>query len=317
MFKISVFNIKSLFIALVSIGTNHSYSNEITQLESGYYYNLALDSEGSLWGWGDNSYGQLANEEYSQANFPINLEGHTWLKIWAGPEHAIGMATDSTIYAWGLNDNGQLGDSTTTNRFEPTEIHTDQQFVDFSIGEHHTIAIANDSSLWAWGDNSQGQLGLDHKVDSLSPTLVDDTRKYIKVGAGSEFSIAVDETGDLYVWGNGRYYITGQGSGNTTDLKVPTLLIEDSIIVDLNTSYRGVQAIASDGRVFGWGYNSHTRMGNENTTVLYIPTRIEQQEGYNFIELGSYNGASIRNDTLTIWDFIAIGSNLNLGLIKT
>ena len=92
-----------------------------------------------------------------------------WLSVSAGGNHTVGIRTDGSLWAWGSNSSGQLGDGTTTSRNTPARIGTDNDWSSVSAGSSHTVAIRNDGSLWAWGWNSSGRLGDGTTTQRLTP----------------------------------------------------------------------------------------------------------------------------------------------------
>ena len=92
--------------------------------------------------------------------------------ISAGYEHSLAVKSDGSLWAWGNNDYGQIGDGTTYNRYSPVPIGPDNDWVMVSGGFSHSLAVKSDGQLWAWGKNNYGQLGLGHNNNRLEPTLI-------------------------------------------------------------------------------------------------------------------------------------------------
>ncbi|MBP6733116.1 MAG: fibronectin type III domain-containing protein [Chromatiaceae bacterium] len=117
---------------------------------------MFIASDGSLWAWGDNQFGQLGDgtNTYRSTPTPV-LTGVAVLA--AGGYHTLALKTDGSLWAWGDNGSGQLGDGTTTNRYTPKQILTGVAAI--AAGNSHTLALKTDGSLWTWGRNLDGQLG--------------------------------------------------------------------------------------------------------------------------------------------------------------
>jgi len=92
--------------------------------------------------------------------------------ISAGNHHSLAVKSDGSLWAWGKNHFGQLGDGTTSERHSPVKIGSDNDWVMVSAGGFHSLAVKSDGSLWAWGRNSYGQLGLGDDNDRLETTLI-------------------------------------------------------------------------------------------------------------------------------------------------
>ncbi|MCL2411412.1 MAG: hypothetical protein FWC97_07190, partial [Treponema sp.] len=128
---------------------------------------MAIKEDGSLWGWGDNWFGQLGNGESGNAHIinltPINIGAlHKWLSVSTMQNHTIAIRDDGSLWAWGINELGQLGIGGEGGRTLPTPVDADPNTVWLSIStgaSPHSIGIQSDGSLWTWGGNGSGQLG--------------------------------------------------------------------------------------------------------------------------------------------------------------
>ena len=120
-----------------------------TQVAAGYAHALALRSDGSLWAWGSNNTGQLGIGTTAARSFvPVRVDtpagaalGTTWLKVWAGNEHSLALRSDSTLWVWGRNTEGQLGDNTTITRLAPVQEFTHGRWISASAGQFHSLAM--------------------------------------------------------------------------------------------------------------------------------------------------------------------------------
>jgi len=146
----------------------------------GGQFSLAIKANGTLWGWGYNNYGQLGNGTTGSGVFsnPTQIGTATdWQKVSAGSDHTLAIKTDGTLWAWGANYRGQLGDGTTIQKTVPTRIGTESNWQKIAAGQAHSLAIKTDSTGWAWGFNGSGQLGVGSQVDSDIPKLIFTTPK--------------------------------------------------------------------------------------------------------------------------------------------
>ncbi len=135
---------------------------------------LALKTNGTLWSWGVGGQGQTG-DNLPPAYFrdvPVQIGNRTWINVDAGYKSSYGIQSDGTLWAWGWNNMGQLGDGTTTDRMQPVQIGADTNWVAVSAGYQHVVALKSDGSLWAWGRNNYGQIGNGTTNGNITPVNV-------------------------------------------------------------------------------------------------------------------------------------------------
>ena len=182
------------------------------------------------------------------------------------------LAQIDTLYTWGDNWGGQLGDGTTTSRTSPTLIASPPKCKDISAGYAHTMYIDSSGKLYAWGENSQGALGDGTTTSRTSPTRIGSATDWIAVSCGYSFTAAVNASGELYAWGYNGY---GQlGDGTTTDRSSPTRIGTDTNWTFIELGIFHATAINSSGELYAWGDNGYGQLGDGTTTSRTSPTRI-------------------------------------------
>lgn len=129
----------------------------------------------------------------------------------ANQDHTCATQTDHTLWCWGNNADGQLGDGTTTNRLSPTQVGTGTSWAALSAGFAHTCATQLDDSLWCWGDNATGQLGNGTTTAEHAPTLVGANSTWVSVAAGGQHTCATRTDKSLWCWGDNSHGELGQG----------------------------------------------------------------------------------------------------------
>jgi len=233
---------------------------------------MVIKKDGSLWAWGDNSCGALGDGTATVSDGGVvtdDNDRHLPIKIMddvaavsTGGSFSMAIKTDSSLWAWGSNGHGQLGDGTTTERHIPIKIMDDVVTVSIStINSQHALAIKTDGSLWAWGDNFHGQLGDGATTDRHSPIKVMDDVAAVSAGGG--FSMAIRNDGSLWAWGYNRYGFLGDGA--TTDRHSPIKVMDDVAAVSSGADF--TMAIKTNGSLWAWGSNGGGRLGDGTFTV--------------------------------------------------
>ena len=203
-------------------------------LAAGGAHSLALKSDGTVWAWGANDYGQPGDGSttYSRST-PVQVSGLTGvIALAAGGTHSLALKSDGTVWAWGHNDYGQLGDGSTTNRSTPVQVNGLTGVIALAAGEQHSLALKSDGTVWAWGWNWYGQLGDGTWLDRSTPVQVSGVTGVIALAAGYNDSLALKSDGSVWIWGSYRstpidsgfntmefllsVNITGTGSGTVT-----------------------------------------------------------------------------------------------------
>lgn len=198
---------------------------EFVQVAAGRQFCVAVKTDGSLWSWGYNDYGKLGLGSLV-SDTPDATEPHRvgtdgdWAKVatYYQGTHVLALKTDGTLWAWGRNLNGQLGDGTQQDRHAPVKIGTDTHWIAIAAGYDHSLALKDDNTAFAWGANSHGQIGDNTNTERWAPVQVPGNF-YKQIAAGAYFSLAtkLDET--LWGWGaNGNGQL---GDGTNTERWVP------------------------------------------------------------------------------------------------
>jgi len=188
-------------------GTISGGGNNWCLISSGSRHSAAIKTDGTLWTWGDNTNGQLGDNSSSTRSSPVTTAagGFNWCFADAGVTHTAAVKTDGTLWTWGYNGCGRLGDGTTTNRASPGNVSGGgTNWYKASTGFCHTAAIKTDGTLWTWGQNGYGQLGDGTTTARSSPgTVSGGGTNWCFVSAGRDYTIAVKTDGSLWTWGNG------------------------------------------------------------------------------------------------------------------
>ena len=191
-------------------------------ISAGGSHSLAIGSNSNLYVWGGNQYGQLGDGTTNNETVPVTItlpSGASPTAISAGSNHSLAIDSNGNLYAWGLNNVGQLGDGTTNDSHTPVTITLSIGVTTTAIsaGGSHNLAIGSDGKLYAWGLNNAGQLGDGTTNYSPTPILVSLPSGITPtaISTGGNHSLAIGSDGKLYAWGRNDY---GQlGNGTTTE----------------------------------------------------------------------------------------------------
>ena len=197
-----------------------------TQVACGYC-TAAIKSDGTLWMWGKNDAGQLGINNTTNTSSPIQtiVGGNNWIRVATSGLHTAAIKSDGTLWMWGKNDAGNLGDNTITHKSSPVQtVAGGTNWRSIACGTNHTVAIKTDGTLWCWGYNQNGQLGDNSTTRRSSPiqTIAGGTNWY-SASAGGQASAAIKTDGTLWCWGINNYGTLGNNSIISSGSPVQTI----------------------------------------------------------------------------------------------
>lgn len=211
----------------------------------------------------------------------------------AGGAHTVALDKRGTVYAWGLNDKGQLGLGHDREEPEvglPQEVPLPERCVALSAGYFHTLCLGESGAVWSFGCNGKGQLGLGKDVVLVrEPRLVkalQDT-KVVAVAAGMEHSLALTAGGEVFSWGASAHGRLGHGAptslrlfGSGVEFR-PRLIraFEALRISQISAGQMHSAAVSAQGDAFMWGYGKFNQLGFGNTEDLHTPTALPPLKG--------------------------------------
>ena len=220
----------------------------------------------------------------------------------AGDSFSALIKGDGSLWTWGYNFYGQLGDGTTTTRTSPVAIAAGSTWLTLAAGDYHCVAIRSDGSLWAWGRNNQGQLGDGTRTQRTSPVHIGSDTTWAAVAAGDVFSVGLKADGSLWAWGNNSYGQIGDGSTSRRTSPVRIGTANDWVSVACGASF--VVALKSDGSLWAWGRNTYGQLGNGTTTQRTTPTQIGTGTTWTAVVAGQYHTLALRSDgSLWAWGY--------------
>src|SRR6185369_1697576 len=217
---------------------------------------LALHNDGTMLGWGDNSYGQLGDGTTTNRVTPVQVTGISGAIAIVSGRHSLALMSDHTVMAWGNNMDGQLGDGTTTTRKTPVPVSGLSGVIAIAAGNNWSLALKADGTVWAWGFNCDyyyygSKLGDGTSVGyRTTPVQVSGLTGVIAITACGYYSLALKGDGTIWRWGGvwGKF--------------VPELLTTIPGAMTISAGYRHFLALKGDGTVWGWGDNSYGQLGD-------------------------------------------------------
>lgn len=282
---------------------------------------IGIKTDGTLWNWGYGRFGVLGDLSNTHKSSPVQTVsgGTNWLTCDTGGDHSAGIKTDGSLWLWGINYRGFLGDNTVTAKSSPVQtVAGGNNWKQVSCARKVTAAIKLDGTLWTWGDNGWGSLGHNTTIGAAghksSPTQV--------VGSGSPWKqvscspanmAAVKTDGTLWVWGYNGYGQIGDNTNNN-----PNGYSSPVQTVAGGTNWKSVSigsstcaAIKTDGTLWTWGQNNTASCGDN--TLIHRSSPVQTVSGgTNWKQVsGSAVVAAIKTDgTLWTWGW---GTNGQLG----
>ena len=204
--------------------------NDVVAVAAGSVHTVALKRDGTVWTWGSNSRGQLGDGTSTGRRTPVPVNGllnvrNGVVAIAAGEGHTVALQGDGTVWTWGLDNVGQLGDGTPGGtQFLPVQVPGLSGVITVAAGGNYTVALRDDGTVWAWGLNSSGELGDGTTTDRAAPVQVtgpggiDFLSGIVAVAAGRDHTLALRNDGTVWAWGRSQYGGLGDGTNSGTRL---------------------------------------------------------------------------------------------------
>lgn len=218
------------------------------------------------------------------------------VKVASGVGHALALKSDGTVWAWGENSDGRLGDGTLIDRSLPVFVGGIQGVIDIAAGMYHSVALKSDGSVWAWGRNSFGQLGDGTTANSMKPVRVKKLPPVEKIFAGYYNTFA---TGRKTLWGWGGNAYGQLGDGSKTDRLTPVEIKGFDASKVAAGLYHTV-ALKSDGSVWAWGWNMFGFLGDGTSEDRLLPVSVKGLSDVTDIAAGLYHSLALKSDG-SVW----------------
>ena len=288
-----------------------------------------LKSDGALYCWGYNAYGEIGDHTLTTRHTPVRVKDTVYSlfsSVSTGQYSSCGVLRER-VYCWGYNANGQLGLGDTGNRSNPELITSLTGVKDVVVGYRHACALLKTGKVYCWGNNSYGGLGDNTTTQRLTPVQVvgpgnlGTLSDVVSLSAGYDFTCAVNSSGSAYCWGYNPY---GQlGDNTTTNRSVPTQVVGVANVGTLagvssiSTGWHHTCATTTAGVGYCWGYNGTNQIGDGTGTTRATPTQITGfTSGVTAISAGYQSSCGIKSGVGYCWGATTYsngGSNASIG----
>jgi len=299
----------------------------VVAVSAGFEHSLALTSSGAVYAWGSNGQGELGDGTTTNRNSAVPVTGlpANIVAIAAGGWHSLALTSSWTVYAWGDNTYGELGDGTTTDQFTPEALSGLPTITAISAHAFNGMALASTGVVYDWGDNRFGQLGDATTSQSNSPVTVSGLTGVQAIAQGGGQGLALTSTGAVYAWGDNDFGELGvtvttacpyEYYCSTTPVLVPGL---PAGITAIAAGGGSNMALSASGMVWTWGENSLGQLGvggNNADTVNPVPAPATGLTGVTAIVSGDAHALAIATPPATPPSYGAAslsGNYFNLG----
>ena len=287
------------------VDSSGSPLSNIVEVAAGERHGLALKNDGTVWAWGDNGLGQLGDGSTVDRTQAVQVTTETQfltsiIQVAAGGKHSLALKEDGTVWAWGNNRYGKLGNGTIGGFNSIQDVAKEvidslgeplNKVVAIAAGENHSVALRAESGaneyeeigfVWAWGNNSSGQLGNGNTTSQASPVRVIDAvgvavQDVVGIQAGASHNLLVKEGGTLWAWGADYDGQLGDGPVNASNHVVQVINETNfPVTLDLTSETTAFSAgsnhstlTEADGSVWAWGKNPNVKHDNFSEGYVY------------------------------------------------
>jgi alpha-tubulin suppressor-like RCC1 family protein len=309
------------------------------------YFTLAVKSDGTVWAWGMNQFGQMGNGTVNQmpgpqVTVPVQVSGSSAggpishpLQVTCGYQFGAALTTNGTVWTWGSGTHGELGNGTNGGNHLPNQVPGLTNITAISAGWFHILALKSDGTVWAWGNNPNGELGDGTTVNRSNAVQVLNLTNITSVSGGDSHSSALGEGGTVWKWGVNDVGELGNGTTTASANPVPAKILVDkfgavftNIVLLSARDYHNI-AVKADGSVWMWGANDQGQCGDGTTNSVWRPGPVvglgprvglplkvtaSAQPGYADLSWSSATGAyfSVEYATSLANGFTTLQSNL-------
>jgi alpha-tubulin suppressor-like RCC1 family protein len=293
------------FFGTLGDGTNTSTSVPVRaagltggaqQIAGGGGHTLAVNADGEVWAWGDNSLGQLGDGTRTAHLTPQRVPGiNNAVAVAAGNLFSLAVLADGSVKAWGYNGFGQLGTPAGPDVLSPITVPGVGSVVTVAAGHLHSLALRSDGTVWGWGDNGEGQLGDGTQTSRSTPAPVHNLSNVRQLVSGSFHAMALGNDGNVRVWGHAGEGQVGNGQFPSPDAQLLPALASVSNIVHVAAGDLHSLAVRADGSVWAWGWNLDRQVADNIEIIQRTPVRVNGLPS-NIVQVAGAQESSVALD---------------------
>lgn len=240
----------------------------------------------SIPGWTSGSDTMVVQDDREDARFAPAIA--------AGDYHCLALKDDGTLWDWGDNGYGQLGDGTTVNKNAPARVVSLSDVFAVAGGGNHTLALTGGGRVWAWGDNVNGQLGDGTFLSKIQPVPVPHLAEGVAIAAGYSHSLALKKDGTVWAWGDNS---SGQlGNGTTENCNIPERVSGLTEVIAIAAGQYHNYALRKDGTLWAWGANGDGQLGDGSFHTRTVPVQVSGLSQVVSVAAGGYHGLATQSD---------------------
>ena len=234
----------------------------------------------------------------------VSVIRSSWASISGGWSHSAGLKTDGSLWTWGLNSYGQLGNGRSASCSTPAMVGRGTNWAKVAVGGAHTLALEKDGSLWAWGANGTGQLGNGGNQHAYAPVKIMPESRWKEITAGKSHSLGIQMDGSLWAWGRNAEGQLGDGTRASCNVPMPVGNDKDWRCAAAGEAHS--IAVKEDGSLWSWGSNELGQVGDGGQSDSLSPKRIGTEDVWIAAAAGRWHTLAIRDDG-SLW---AWGANI-------
>lgn len=274
---------------------SHTNSEIWNQVDYGIRSAGGIKSDGTLWTWGYQGAGALGNGQYATINVttPVNIgTGTDWAKVNIGYQNGLALKTDGSLWSWGYNNFGEVGNGSSSFVGSPTRIGTGNNWVKIFTAFQSSFGIKADATLWAWGRNANSELGIGTYTNQSSPVQIGTASNWVDISSYYGSTAGVQSDGTLWLWGASPY-----GSYTT-----PTKIGSDTNWLQVSVGRGNLLAVKTNGTLWAVGDNFQGQLGLGDSINRSVLTQVGTNTDWSVVYTAEWISIALKTDG-SVWEW--------------